>query len=177
MRKYLKIFYLIKKYCPEFKLNESRIKIIKSKVQRRLDEKEKLILYLFHEGAKNESSAVAIDKYFNFEDIKSSTNYLYKRRNDKKYYLTESGLNIYRLILNNLTELIYTDKEIDDIFELDSKIKDNFSKRVENQIDNTSQFEDSEQIESTAEREVYHYQQNISETSNGYLILPIETSD
>jgi len=116
INKYLKIFNFINKYCPKLELNGSRLRIIYSKIYHRLSEKEKFILYLYNNQAFDEKSAVDFIKDLNLEQIEESLNYLFKKTQNSRFYLTESGINKYRLIEQNLSDLIYNEKEINEIF-------------------------------------------------------------
>ncbi len=116
IQKYLNIFNIIQKYCPKIKLEDSKLRITKSKVYRKLTEKEKLILFLFNNQALDQDSAVNLPENFERSNISQSINYLFKKTNKDKYYLTKSGLELYRYFKKDLSDLIYNNKDIDDIF-------------------------------------------------------------
>jgi len=117
IKKYLKIFQLVQKYCPDFEISDSKIKVVYSEIYNRLSVKEKLILYLMNNNAFSEESAVQIGENFNETDILDSIDYLYQRTENEKYYLRKSGIDKYKLIEQNLSDLIYNEKEIDEVFE------------------------------------------------------------
>lgn len=116
IQKYLKIFNTIQKYCPKFELNGSKLKILESKIYQRLSEKEKFILYLYNNQAFDDKSAIHIDHDFNTIKISETIGYLYEKTDDNKFYLKKSGLNKYNLIKQNLIELIYSEKDLDEVF-------------------------------------------------------------
>ncbi len=117
IQKYLKIIEKIQKYCPNIEFDDSKLIINDSKIYKRFSEKEKFIIYLFNQGALNSENAVPIHDDIDFSEISGSINYLYNKTEDNRFYLKESGLNIYRLIKQNLSDLIFNDKKIDDVFE------------------------------------------------------------
>ena len=114
IQKYLTMFNLIQRYCPKIELNGSKLRIIKSEIYRRLNDKEKFILHLYNNQAKDPEHAISIN--FDISSISNSIGYLYKKTEDNKLYLTESGLEIYRYLKKDLSDLIYNNKEIDEIF-------------------------------------------------------------
>lgn len=116
IKKYLKIFQLVQKYCPDFEISDSKIKVVYSEIYNRLSVKEKLILYLMNNDAFSEESAVRIGENFNETDILDSIDYLYQRTENEKYYLRKSGIDKYKLIEQSLSDLIFNEKEIDDVF-------------------------------------------------------------
>ncbi|MGV9174238.1 MAG: hypothetical protein ACOC35_16950, partial [Promethearchaeia archaeon] len=93
IQKYLKMFNIIKKSCPQFELNDSKLTIKESELYSRLNPKERLILYLYNEGAKNAKTAVEIPNEFRTEEIGESEGYLYKHTEKNRFHLTKSGLN------------------------------------------------------------------------------------
>lgn len=117
IKKYLKIFNLIQEYCPEIELKDSKLKIKKSKIYERLSAKEKFIIYLYNRKAFDDNSAVPITKEFTVPEIYESLNYLYKKTNDNRFYLTKSGINHYNFFKNSLSDLIYNEKKINEVFE------------------------------------------------------------
>lgn len=121
IKKYLKIFQLVQKYCPDFEISDSKIKVVYSEIYNRLSVKEKLILYLMNNDAFSEESAVQIGENINEPDILGSIGYLYERTENGKYYLRKSGIDKYKLIEQNLSDLIYNEKEIDEVFEPEEK--------------------------------------------------------
>ena len=116
IKKYLKIFQLVQKYCPDFEICDSKIKVVYSEIYNRISVKEKLILYLMNNDAFSEESAVQIGENFNETDILDSIDYLYQRTENEKYYLRKSGIDKYKLIEQSLADLIFNEKEIDDVF-------------------------------------------------------------
>jgi len=117
IQKYLNIFNLIQKYCPKIELDGSKLRIIESKIYKRLTEKEKLILYLFNNQALNSDSAIILPEKTDLSDISESIDYLFKKTNDNKFYLTKSSLEFYRYFKKDLSDLIYNNRDIDEIFE------------------------------------------------------------
>ena len=116
IKKYLKIFKLIQNYCPQIELKGSKLRIINSKIYKRLGEKEKFILYLFNNHAISPDNAIEIPKEFDLSIISESINYLFKKTEENKFYLTESGLELYKYFKKDISDLIYNHKEIDEIF-------------------------------------------------------------
>jgi len=117
IQKYLKIFNLIQKYCPKIELDGSKLRIIKSEIYRRLTEKEKLILYLFNNRALNSDNTIKLPETIDISLISESINYLFKKTDDNKFYLTKTGLEFYKYYKKDLSDLIYNNKDIDEIFE------------------------------------------------------------
>ena len=113
IKKYMKIFQLVQKYCPDFEINDSKIKVLYSEIYNRFSMKEKLILYLMNNDAFSEESAVQIGENISEHGIFSSIGYLYERTENGKYYLRKSGIDKYKLIEQSLSDLIYNEKEID----------------------------------------------------------------
>ncbi len=128
IKKYLKICNLINKYCPKFELYGSRFRITNSKIYQRLSEKEKFILFLFNNQAFDEDSAMDFSVSLNKSGLDDSIDYLYKKTESNKFYLTKSGINKYKLIEQNLTELIYNEKKIDEVFEKSENLFPEFKK-------------------------------------------------
>ncbi|MFO8020803.1 MAG: hypothetical protein R6U96_19425 [Promethearchaeia archaeon] len=126
IQKYLKMFKIIKKYCPQIELNESKLTIKESELYKRLNPKERLILYLFNEGAKNADTAVEIPNEFQTEELGESEGYLYKRTEENKFHLTRSGLNIYRLIKQNWSKVIYQKESFNDIFPYEASFEESY---------------------------------------------------
>ncbi len=116
IKKYIKMFQIIKEYCPEIELNNSNLTIRKSKLYQRLDPVERFILYLFNNEAIDPESAVNCPKEFKIEEINESKGYLYKQTGKNKFFLTKSGKNIFRLIKQNLSEIIFQQKSFNDLF-------------------------------------------------------------
>ncbi len=116
IQKYLQMFNLIQKYCPKIELKGSKMRITKSEIYRRLNDKEKLILYLFNNQAIDIEHAINLPIDFDISSISESIDYLFKKIENDKYYITKSGLEIYRYLKKDLSDLIYNNKEIDDIF-------------------------------------------------------------
>ncbi len=116
IQKYLQMFNLIQRYCPKIELNGSKLRIIKSEIYRRLSNKEKFILHLYNNQAKDSEHAVNLSIDFDISSISNSIGYLYKKTEDNKFYLTKSGLEMYRYLKKDLSDLIYNNKEIDEVF-------------------------------------------------------------
>ncbi|MFX1361361.1 MAG: hypothetical protein ACFFDL_15750 [Promethearchaeota archaeon] len=116
IQKYLNIFDLTQKYCPKIELDGSKLRVIKSEIYRRLSEKEKLILYLFNNQALTPESAKKLPENIDASLISKSIGYLFKKINDDNFYLTKSGLEFYRYFKENLSDLIYNDKDISEVF-------------------------------------------------------------
>ena len=116
IQKYLTMFNIIQRYCPKIELKGSKLRITKSEIYRRLNDKEKLVLYLYNNQAIDLEHAVNLPIDFNISFISNSIGYLYKKTEDNKLYLTKSGLEIYRYLKKDLSDLIYNNKEIDEIF-------------------------------------------------------------
>ena len=117
IKKYMKIFQLVQKYCPDFEINDSKIKVLYSEIYNRFSMKEKLILYLMNNNAFSKEDAVQIGENISEPGIVSSIGYLYERTENGKYYLRKSGIDKYKLIEQSLSDLIYNEKEIDEVFE------------------------------------------------------------
>ena len=84
---------------------------VKFKLVKGLPTTERYVITVF-----DEKSAVDFIKDLNLEQIEESLNYLFKKTQNSRFYLTESGINKYRLIEQNLSDLIYNEKEINEIF-------------------------------------------------------------
>lgn len=112
----MNIFDLIQKYCPKIELDGSKLRIIKSEIYRRLSEKEKLILYLFNNQALTPECAKKLPENIDISLISESIGYLFKKTNDNNFYLTKSGLEFYRYFKKDLSDLIYNDKQISEVF-------------------------------------------------------------
>ncbi len=150
VQKYLNIIKLIQKYSPEIEFYGSKLKILDSKIYKKLSMKQKLIIYLHNNRALTEDTAVKIGEIFDIIDISESIDHLYKKAENNKYFLTKSGLNIYRLFKHNISELISNKKEIEEIFgeeevqdfkeefsQFDSFIKELYGGSKETQINET----------------------------------------
>ncbi|MGV9171911.1 MAG: hypothetical protein ACOC44_09220 [Promethearchaeia archaeon] len=116
IKKYLKIIQLIQKYCPKIELNDSKFRIKQSKIYGRFNGKERLIIYLFNEQALKKEEAVNIPDNFKNESIKESIGYLFHKTENGKYYLDKSALDDYRSINEDLTDLMFNNKEIEELF-------------------------------------------------------------
>ncbi len=116
IHKYIKMFKIIKEYCPKIELNDSKFIIKDSELYKRLDQVEQFILYLSNNNSIGPESAIEIPEEFDIEQISESEEYLYKRTDDGKFYLTKSGNNIFRLIKQNLSEVIFQEKSFDELF-------------------------------------------------------------
>lgn len=114
--KYLKMFKIIQKYIPSYDLIDSKLHINNTKIFDRLNKKEKFILYLFNRKALNPDNAIEISNKFIDENINKSIGVLYEKMDSGKFYLNEAGLDIYRSIKQNLNDLIFNEKEIDEVF-------------------------------------------------------------
>lgn len=113
IERYLKLFNVVQKYCPDFTFEDSNFTILESKMQRNLNEKEKFILYLFNQGALNEEKAIELEEdYFN-EDILESKGYLFDITENNKCFLNEAGIDLYRSIHHRITEIIINKKDIE----------------------------------------------------------------
>lgn len=135
--KYLKLFNLVKKYCPNFELNESKLHITNTIIFDRLNEKEKLVLYLFNRNAISSESAIEIPERFYHEDIKISIGVLFEMLDTKKFYLNKAGLDIYRSIKQNLINLLFNERPIEEVFpKLDFYEFEKFSDKINVYIDN-----------------------------------------
>ncbi|MBD3212946.1 MAG: hypothetical protein GF311_10090 [Candidatus Lokiarchaeota archaeon] len=121
IQKYIKMLNIVKKFSPEFELKDSKIIIRHSELYRRLDQVERFILHLSNIDAEEPESAIELPEEFDIEKIEESEGYLYDRIGENKYYLRKSGKNIFRLIKENLSELIFQNKSWDDIFPFDSE--------------------------------------------------------
>lgn len=115
--KYLKMFKIIQDYCPKFEILDSKLHIINTKLYDRLNNKERFILYLFNRGAISRDKAIEIStKFPRSKEIQQSIGLLYEKIDSGKYYLNKAGLDIYRSIKQNLADLIFNEKKIDEIF-------------------------------------------------------------
>ncbi len=114
IQKYLQMFNLIQRYSPKIEFNGSKLRVTKSEIYRRLNNKEKFILHLYNNQAKDLEHAISIN--FDISSISNSIGYLFKKTEDNKYYLRKSGLEMYRYLKKDLSNLIYNNKEIDEIF-------------------------------------------------------------
>jgi len=116
IQKYLKMCKMIKDYFPVIEMHNSKLIIKYSELYRRLDQSERFILYLYNNDARDSESAVSIPEGFQIEELSAREDYLYKRTGENKFYLTKSGIGIFRLIKENLTELIFQEKSFDELF-------------------------------------------------------------
>jgi len=149
--KYLKIFNLIKKYSPNFGLNDSKLTLNETIVSNRLNEKERLVIYLFNKNAINKENAIEIPKSLLFEGINESRNIIFGMSSSEKYYLTDIGLDIYRSIKQSLVDLIINEKPIKEIFPVDDSDTEN---------------------EDTSEKMILNFGDiNINNTQNNFFIL------
>ncbi len=117
VKKYLKIISLIQEYSPEIQIiDDSKLKIKKSKIYKNLTEKEKIIIYLFNIQAFDQNSAIFLPDDFEISKISKSIGYLFNKTENNKYYLTKSGLDLYKSIKQSLSDLIFNEKEINQVF-------------------------------------------------------------
>ncbi len=116
VKKYLKIIQLNQKYAPKISLERNKLKIIHSHIYNRLNLKEKLVVYLFIRRAFNKETAVKIPSYFNTSETSESLNYLFEKTKNKKYFLNKPGIELYNSINEDISDLIYNEKEISDVF-------------------------------------------------------------
>ncbi|MHA1650389.1 MAG: hypothetical protein ACTSYB_09350, partial [Candidatus Helarchaeota archaeon] len=134
IHKYLKIITLIQKYAPNIKLKNSKVSIIYSPIYQHLTLKEKFIIHLFNKRAFDPKTAVIIPPKFRCQEIYDSVGYLYQKTRYGKYYLNEAGIEVFNSIKISLSNLIFNEKEINEIF---------FNKELE-----TIELENSNQITS-----------------------------
>ena len=117
IKKYIQIINIIQKYCPKIEIIENtKLKIKISPMYNSLNKKEKLILYLFNKKALDQNNAVHIPINFKISSITESVGYLYEKTEEDKYYLTKSGLNLYKSLKNSISDLIFNEKEIEQVF-------------------------------------------------------------
>lgn len=117
IKKYLKMISLIQEYSPEIQIiDDSKLKIKKSKIYKNLTEKEKTIIYLFNNQAFDQNSAVFLPDDFEISKISKSIGYLFNKTESNKYYLTKSSLDLYKSIKQSLSDLIFNEKEINQVF-------------------------------------------------------------
>ena len=123
IQKYITIFNLIQKYCPKIELKDSKLKILHSKLYNYLTEKEKFIIHLFNNKAIDSSNTIPLNKDFDYSEISNSIGYLYKKTEENRFYLTKSGIDVYKSIKHSVSELIHNQKEFSEIF---GEIKEKF---------------------------------------------------
>lgn len=116
IKKYLKIIQLIQKYSPQIELEDSKFKITKSKIYKRFNIKEQLILFLFNNHALNKEHSIDIPSKYKNREIRESIGYLFNKNENDTYYLSNSGIDVFKSISSDLTDLIYNNKEIGNIF-------------------------------------------------------------
>lgn len=113
IERYLKLFKMVQKYCPNFNLEDSNFTVLESKLQRKLNEKEKFILYLFNHGALSEENAVDVSEDLKAEEeVMESKGYLFNVSGNGKYYLNDAGIDLHRSILHRVSDIIINKKEI-----------------------------------------------------------------
>lgn len=147
VQKYLNIFNLIQKYSPKIDFYGSKLKIIDSKIYKRLSEKQKFILYLYNNHALTEDTAIELGDIFDIMKIAESIGNLYEKTESDKYFLTKSGLNIYRLIKHNISEMISNKREIEEIFgEEEVQVEElrQFDSFIRELFERTSEFQYTE---------------------------------
>ncbi|TXT59802.1 MAG: hypothetical protein BAJALOKI2v1_170056 [Promethearchaeota archaeon] len=124
IKKYLKIIQIIQKFSPEIKLEDSKFEIKNSKIYERFNEKEKLILYLFNNEALREDQAIKLpDSLFNI-NIQEYSGYLFHKVEENKYYLSKAGMDLYKSINRDLTDLIYNNKDVNDFLPKEELIEE-----------------------------------------------------
>ncbi len=128
IQKYFTIFNLIQNYCPKIQINGSKFKIIESEIYNRLNDKEKFIMHLTNKKAFNPDSAIKIPHNINLPKISKSIGFLFKKTDDNRFYITKSGLNIYASLKQSISDLIYNEKDIDNVFSRD-EIQESFEKQ------------------------------------------------
>lgn len=131
IQKYLNIVTLIQKYSPEIEYYGSKLKLINSKIYGGLSTKQKFILYLYNNHALTAETAIVMKETLTDSIISDSIGYLYEKTEMDKYFLTKSGINIYRSIKHNISNIISNKKEIHDVF---GRTKSAESKKWKTQI-------------------------------------------
>lgn len=116
IKKYLKIIQLIQKYCPQIELKDSKFEIKKSQIYQRFSKKEQLLLFLFNNQALDEENAIDIPDRLDNPSIRESLGYLFHKTVNDKYYLSKSGIEGYKSINSDLNDLIYNNKNINEVF-------------------------------------------------------------
>ncbi len=109
IKKYLKIIATIQKYSPEIKFDGSILKISNKNYYSQLQEIEKFIVNLFQKNAVTEESAIPIDKKALNGEILKTEGILFKFV-DNKCYLLNAGMDVYRSIEKQLSEIISNGK-------------------------------------------------------------------
>ncbi len=98
----------------------------------------------FNKKALNEKNAIDIPERFALNgDIKKSVDILFQKTEKNKYFLTKSGINIYQSIHEDLTDLIYNEKKINEIFSSNEISNDDEGLGTH---DNTKEREDLDEI-------------------------------
>jgi len=115
IKKYLKMFRLIQEYCPKLDLEDSKITIFHSQIYRKLSPKEKTIVYLFINNALTSEGSINLPEYHR-HNIEETINYLVNKDENERFYLSKSGLDIIKSITRRLNDLLYNQKEINEVF-------------------------------------------------------------
>ena len=117
IKKYLKIISLIKKYSPNIEIfDDSKLDIVASKIYQSLTKKERFILYLRNNQALDLENGISIPRDFNTQEIVESVGFLFEKTQDNLYYLNSAGLEVFSSIKHDLSDLIFNEKEIDEVF-------------------------------------------------------------
>lgn len=115
IKKYLKIISLIQGYAPSIVIRDSKFTIINSDIYNHLNDKEKCVITLFNRKAIDQDSAIDI-VLDNIETIDDSIGYIFEKTSDNKYYLNEVGLDLYKSIKQDILDIIYEEKNLDELF-------------------------------------------------------------
>ncbi len=115
IKKYLKIISLIQGYAPSIEIKDSKFTIINSDIYNHLNDKEKCVITLFNRKAIDQDSAIYIPLDYG-ELINDSIGYLFEKTSDNTFYLNEVGLDLYKSIKQDILDLIYEEKSIDEVF-------------------------------------------------------------
>lgn len=143
IKKYYKIFHLVQKYCPNINMIDSKIRVIKSEIYSRLNLKEKAVLFLFNKKALNEESATILPDRFK-EKINDSLDYIFKKTRNNNYYLTNVGIDIYKSIYQDFSDLIFNNKDINEVYPIEE-----FNDDTSQSISMLKKFKSSLQLDFT----------------------------
>jgi hypothetical protein len=116
IKRYLKIISIIQNYSPRIRIDDTRFHIRFSGFYNSLNEKERVVLYLYQKRALTLEDAVKIPKRYKKSLIEDSIGYLFKEKNNK-FYLTKIGVELYNATNSKVSERILKAEETTPLWE------------------------------------------------------------